>query len=1273
MTIASNSYAEKVYAEHPLALWTLDEPIDYVSAITENDRNMSLGWTFTDQDQEEFDSAEIISTYLNQSELPGSFPKPVMDSVVNQIAVPNFEPEDEDKKIRAVTSPILSIENFDDTVFTFAIGLHLYTFGKEITVSFGFEYTNELNEVKRLERKVKLFGVEQWEFVSRTFPLPKQFDDMKIFIEIEYDGPTTDYFFLVHGLTVGQWSEQFHTESLGVGLVDINYREPGSARLPLIIESFGTEAGSYGLRSSSGYYLSDKNMLRASTAGLPMVFGASNSTVIKPNPSGLPSLVLPGYGFMNQEGQYSDLTLEFWLKVQSSTVEPRKIVGPIASEDGLYVNDAFFFLKVGERFESYFVSEWDRPMLLQIRLGRNAASLLLNGEEVISFSLNTPDLDFPAKIVTVDGVEKDQDWIAFYAYEDVPQLEVDCVGIYPYTVPKIVAKRRWVYGQGVAVSENIKGSDIRSTINFDYPVAGYAKNYSYPDLGRWRQGVADNFVVGNRYMSLPQYELPEFKFDNRTYEEWLEDVKDDEGLWGTSLSLRPEADNSENTWESVNGYMLFKNLNMLDQQTKAFYAVFEPVGSDSSRQTLFYLENSTTKEILEISLQGEVIEYVFKSLAPDGTTTEQLITSVSDQYKPGTFLFLGIDIQRFTEFFGGRVSTFFGSRQNISVYVGGSREFQNTYSGKIYRVGFCSSRNLAKIASVFSENGIAASANDFESDPARIKDGGDSLFRIQDSSENFVGPYTPISAANEPTDPPTTYWEEMLNGGDEYFGNLNSEYDLVVDGGGVQSLLIETVLNHIASYTLIPKKFLDTYILDIGANAYWQDYVPLSYFAKYIVGEDNEKYYDLDFIQFNVGYPAIFKFLKEKYDTSRSIVRTYVSFQPLSQASTIQPNYYAETEAAPENGSIEPKDDWINKKYEIVNDMVIYPPPNIDFQNVALVLHIEVESNGIIENPVRIQTLQLASQVLNPFSPNPIGTKFGTSVFPYKRSGAYYDYKGRNPFTIYKGSTPYLYLTGTSGMRLRGFGRDSLERGITIPINRNAANFYRVSALQMAIRYDGETFPQQATEIAEVYAKSRTTGEIKNVKFYLKPDSSQLQRGVIYAIDGNTGLPQDGIVFYVNGIPTINPVINLRTWTLVSLLFNEPVQFDGFAGALRITGPILFDNISQYQTSQLDETSRTVFRRWSAVLGNNEKWYNWYDSGANPEEERSGEIRDFTWRDVLFISTESSPTVDGRSIYKKYTGVDRIVFDSDTVFKLGKYRYALYSDIVWRTTTTTPV
>jgi len=49
MTVLSNLYVEKVIAEHPIAVWMLNEQVDYISLITDSNRQIYTGgqWTVT--------------------------------------------------------------------------------------------------------------------------------------------------------------------------------------------------------------------------------------------------------------------------------------------------------------------------------------------------------------------------------------------------------------------------------------------------------------------------------------------------------------------------------------------------------------------------------------------------------------------------------------------------------------------------------------------------------------------------------------------------------------------------------------------------------------------------------------------------------------------------------------------------------------------------------------------------------------------------------------------------------------------------------------------------------------------------------------------------------------------------------------------------------------------------------------------------------------------------------------------------------------------------
>ena len=44
MSNPSNLYAEKVFSEHPISLWSLDDKVDYVSLVLESQRDLTNGW-----------------------------------------------------------------------------------------------------------------------------------------------------------------------------------------------------------------------------------------------------------------------------------------------------------------------------------------------------------------------------------------------------------------------------------------------------------------------------------------------------------------------------------------------------------------------------------------------------------------------------------------------------------------------------------------------------------------------------------------------------------------------------------------------------------------------------------------------------------------------------------------------------------------------------------------------------------------------------------------------------------------------------------------------------------------------------------------------------------------------------------------------------------------------------------------------------------------------------------------------------------------------------
>jgi hypothetical protein len=1255
MSNPSNLYAEKIFAEHPATLWALDDQVDYVSFISEEQRIVS---SWKDTAGESLSTRAVTVTDV----IDQPFPESNVTRITGQV------PSGDRGSAICVSLPIKQSRDFDHDLGTFAIGGYFYSKSPFITgIHIGYEYIDSTTQEKITNLKYfETLVSNEWIFISETFQVPFKNSDISIVIKIDYLAGSEleeDYVFFTNGITLGQWSEEFCATSLGVTKVLLP--ESISIQSP---STFSIEAKSYGLQENPGYYIINRNSLLAKNSGIPMVYGASNLTVLSPNPDSLyPSLIVPGLGFLNKEGQYNDYTLEFWIRVNSDvTVGPKRIVGPLGSYDGIYVDGPFLKLKIGTTSGSYFIGEWTRPMLLDLVIKNNSASLLINGESVISLSYTTSDLDLPSKLIN----GKDQDWIAFFAYEDVSPIELDCVAIYTYEVPSIVAKRRFVYGQGVEFPEGINQAYSGSSIYIDYPFADYTNNYSYPNIGKWQQGISNNLSIANNVLSTPDYSLPEISLANSDTVSIYGDNLDEQTEEDLFFSFRPS-----DTWLNQHGYLFFNNLNFLRERVKSFYGTFKINQLSTEDQVLFLIKSGVSEDALSIVLNNTTINYVLKY-----NGQESVIYS-SYNVVPEKLFSVALDIETFSFHFGGNVESFLANFNSLTMYIGGKNNYQNTFTGNIYNIGFSNKLNHIKIEDLFNEMGTSKDYenvfNTYNNNVAN--DGGNYYFGTEGWYYNQNDELQRVGSSQ--------FWDYYLSGG------LPAEYTAF------------KFKNHTASYTLKPKVYFNEYALDIDVSCSWEDYVPLTYFSQYIKDARGDDYYDLDFIQFNLNYPSPSKFLEEeqtgswtyaelqndysnpiqrtydsldnqlftgymdysdlqnkstknyKYDTSLSMVRSYVSFQYIESGANEVDGYFIRRELPPKEGVVDPGSDWMNTKYEVINNMIIYPPATADTKDLAIVTHLEFLVPGILRNKVSIKNLEYASQSFNESSPNPIGTRFGNYLYPYTMAGDYFDYKSKNPFTIYKHSSPYLYLTRTSGIELKGKYDPLITRGLSIPLNENVSSDYKLMAMQSAIRFDQDFFPYVPTEIFEIESASA------HIKFFIVANSPNGKRAKIYAINARSGQLEDGISFYWNGKLVKEPTLTVKEWGFLGIYFPVLLDFTNMVGSLRINGPITFNTISYYKSTNLIENQRIVTR----------PWFNVKTGPSSPIEWAFWTPEGILWRGVLIRSSTSPGGVNPSTIYKSYTGTNKIIIDSEKILTLKDYKYSLYNRVTWTQTTNTAV
>jgi hypothetical protein len=494
---------------------------------------------------------------------------------------------------------------------------------------------------------------------------------------------------------------------------------------------------------------------------------------------------------------------------------------------------------------------------------------------------------------------------------------------------------------------------------------------------------------------------------------------------------------------------------------------------------------------------------------------------------------------------------------------------------------------------------------------------------------------------------------------------------------------------------------------DIAVAGYWEDYMPLSYFSKAVLDYEGNENYELDSIQFNVDFPepptsqsnettAVWTYedlldeysdpallpyetldnsyytgwenyedmsdntvTTKFYNTDEDILRSYVSFQRISDGANKNliefDNYYRPRIS----GIIDPDNihslDWKNTAYEVTTGTIIYPPKQtysgsrIDFNNYAIVYHLDFVSNGIIHQPVRVRELQLASQVLERTDFTPVGSKFGVPAYYYSRSGLYFDLKGKNPIATYKKSTPHLYLNRQSGWAIKGEFTPTTDRGLSILVNQPRAEQTQISSVQMWVRFYQDTFPAGPIMIFSINHKNGI------YDFFLESDSSQ-KRGFVFAIDRESSEIIDTLNYFINGQSVGTPFLINEEWTVLSVEFPSLLDFSEMSGTINLNGPLMYNNISYTLGTNIEKTEFLETRTYSAIE----------ELGTWDYLENTWLPQPAIWQDVKIISQSEIYNINSKSTYERYTGSNRIVIDDEfNGLLVSPEKFTAYKEVSW--------
>jgi len=200
------------------------------------------------------------------------------------------------------------------------------------------------------------------------------------------------------------------------------------------------------------------------------------------------------------------------------------------------------------------------------------------------------------------------------------------------------------------------------------------------------------------------------------------------------------------------------------------------------------------------------------------------------------------------------------------------------------------------------------------------------------------------------------------------------------------------------------------------------------------------------------------------------------------------------------------------------------------------------------------------------------------------------------------------------------------------------------------LRYDQDFFPYNPVEIFEIQ------GKFIHLKFFLVATHPSGQRAKIYAINALTGRLENGLGFFLNGKLVKEPTITIKEWAFLGISFsNTLLDMNLFVGAIRITGPLMFNNISYYESTTLQEILESINRVWFQVKQadlTDLDWQFWEEVGV--------------WDEVLVLGSSAIYGASPSDIYKSYVGTNKILVDDDRPFRLKSYQYSVYSDVGWQ-------
>lgn len=904
----SNLYAERIYSEHPLALWSFDDDISFVKLLSDTNSDLDSSWITTNVSG--FESPLSLNNLVDNS----SNQRAVLSSGIGGSFISEFY---------SLFSFVSS--NFNPSMSTSCFSVQIYNESSSVTkYEIGIEKNSTIEEFS--EYTVDDIG---WTTISHTFSVPSGADSIKLLIKI-YTSATTDVQFAA--LTLGQWSEKHISTTTGYSSIPMNIELQS-----LVKNSSQYSCGyidSYGIDSESvGYFLVKQNKAYVRQSGIPLVFGSQQTVRVEQADDSNPSIIIPSQGMLNESGKYNRYTLEFWARLSNISLDPVRIIGPIDSTDGVYIEEGYISVYVGEYTKSYFLGRFNRPMLVHLEYSEETVVLMINGEIVISIVIDVDNVSFPPQ--SIGGHSKD--YFGVYGNSVIDPFEISCIAIYPYLMPPEMAKKHFVWGQGVLESDFSNDTFAKENITFDFPYSEYAYNVIYPDTMKWRSGFSINMETNSASLGIKKYITPEViaivNGEQVSSDAWFRTnrtLNNEYKNLFAYVEMSPYADYDEST-------IYFKNMQLLSEKIESVYGIFKSPSVAANNQTLINFNNKSTNENIRIYLNGTTLRYSYI----DNLGVETIL--YSETILGEEYFNAGINISKLSAEYFFTIGNFFANRDKVSMNIGNYSG--SMFNGQVYGIHFNNKYFFDRDLQTYFTDSFINQGDSFGFLMTYI-----SNYSLLPIFKNITMDFD-IGAAG--------YWEDLIPL--SMFGKLVS-----INGTPTYDLdMIQFNIDVPYSYD-----FDHTFPVVLTYSTLNVFYTPSTYselstmFATYAT--------------INSDFAEVVAGTKEASDLDAYVsLQTFDGTEPLySQLITIIP--------ASTNSVVDIPSSSINDtKYEIFNNSVIIIPKDIDFNNCYLGIHLETSVRGTIQKDMSIKRMELSSFVFNEGSLSQIGTKYSYPVNPF--------------------------------------------------------------------------------------------------------------------------------------------------------------------------------------------------------------------------------------------------------------------------------------------------